>query len=58
MMDEQTLRAKFYLAPKNITYDELVKLNEKYTAYPGLTLDQAKYTHAQLMEMKSKITHN
>lgn len=61
-MDEQMLRMKFYLAPKNITYDELVKLNEKYTSYPGLTLEQAReaydqlvVTHGHLMTSKKKI---
>ena len=49
MMDEQMLRMKFYLAPKDTTYEQLVELDEKYTAYPGLTLEQARETHSQLV---------
>lgn len=55
--EELALRIKFYLAPKNTTYEQLVQLNEKYAAYPGLTLEQARETHAHLMELKSRVTH-
>lgn len=40
--EEKMLRAKFYLAPKSISLDELKKMEVKYTAYPGLTIEQAK----------------
>ncbi len=40
-LTEVELRNKFYLAPKNITYDELIELDNKYPNYPGLTLEQA-----------------
>lgn len=40
--EELKLRSKFYLAPKTITLKELKKMNDKYTSYPGLTLEQAK----------------
>lgn len=48
-MDEQMLRMKFYLAPKDTTYEQLVELDKKYTAYPGLTFEQARETHSQLV---------
>lgn len=40
--EEIKLRSKFYLAPKSISLDELKKMEVKYTAYPGLTIEQAK----------------
>jgi hypothetical protein len=42
--EEIQLRTKFYLAPKSTTLEELKIMNEKFTSYPGLTLDQAKET--------------
>lgn len=42
LITEEDLRRKFYLAPKKYTYEQLIGLNEKYTNYPGLTLDQAR----------------
>ena len=62
MMDEQMLRIKFYLAPKDTTHEQLVELDKKYTAYPGLTLhqsreayDQLVVTHGHLMTSKKNI---
>jgi hypothetical protein len=46
--EEIKLRAKFYLAPKNTTLEELKEMDKKYTSYPGLTLDQAKHTAQKL----------
>ena len=48
-MDEQILRMKFYLAPKDTTYEQLVELDKKYTAYPGLTLAQAREAYSQIV---------
>jgi len=55
--NELALRMKFYMAPKSTTYEQLVEMNEKYTSYPGLTLDQAKETYEQLMKLKSKVMY-
>jgi hypothetical protein len=41
-LTEVELRNKFYLAPKNITHDELIELDKKYPNYPGLTVNQAR----------------
>lgn len=53
--EEKMLRAKFYLAPMSTSLEQLKEMNEKYTAYPGLTLDQAKELHAELMEFKNNL---
>jgi hypothetical protein len=42
--EEIQLRTKFYLAPKSTTLEELKIMNEKFTSYPGLTIDQGKKT--------------
>jgi len=42
--EEIQLRTKFYLAPKTTTLEELSIMNEKYTSYPGLTMEQAVET--------------
>jgi hypothetical protein len=42
LITEEDLRKKFYLAPKNYIYEQLIELNEKYPNYPGLTLEQAR----------------
>jgi hypothetical protein len=54
--EEIQLRTKFYLAPKSTTLEELNTMNDKFTSYPGLTLDQAREslenirkTHGHLM---------
>lgn len=46
--NELALRMKFYLAPKETTYEQLIYLNDKYTAYPGLTVEQAAEVSQQL----------
>jgi hypothetical protein len=46
--EELKLRAKFYLAPKNTSLKELKEMDKKYTSYPGLTIEQAKYTAQKL----------
>jgi hypothetical protein len=51
-LTEVELRNKFYLAPKNITYDELIELDNKYPNYPGLTLEQAGKLAATTKEEK------
>jgi hypothetical protein len=38
---EKVLRAKFYLAPKETTLDQLNEMDQEFTAYPGLTMEQA-----------------
>ena len=49
MTDEEIkLRTKFYLAPKTTSLKELRVMNDKYTAYPGLTLEQAKESFKNL----------
>jgi hypothetical protein len=55
MIDENSLRMKFYMAPKTATYEELVAMNEKFSSYPGLTLEQAKETHKKLQDLKNLI---
>jgi hypothetical protein len=46
--EEIKLRTKFYLAPKTTSLEELRIMNEKYTSYPGLTLEQAKEAASKL----------
>jgi hypothetical protein len=46
--EEKMLRAKFYLAPKSTTLQQLKEMDKKYTSYPGLTLDQAKESAKKL----------
>ncbi len=53
--EEKMLRAKFYLAPKTVSLDDLRKINEKYTSYPGLTFDQAKELDVRIKEQYSNI---
>lgn len=53
--NELMLRMKFYMAPKDTPYEKLVEMNEKYTSYPGLTLEQAKETHKKLQELKKAL---
>jgi hypothetical protein len=53
--NELMLRMKFYMAPKTTTYEELVAMNEKFTSYPGLTLEQAKETHKKLQKIKNSL---
>lgn len=55
--NELQLRAKFYLAPKETTFEQLIEMNEKYTNYPGLTLEQAKETSLKIMELKNNATY-
>lgn len=55
--NELQLRAKFYLAPKETTFEQLIEMNEKYTNYPGLTLEQAKETSLKIMELKNNVTY-
>lgn len=55
--NELALRMKFYLAPKDTSYEKLMEMNEKYTNYPGLTLDQAKEASLKIMELKNNATY-
>lgn len=57
MIDENSLRMKFYMAPKTATYEELVAMNEKFSSYPGLTLEQAKEASLKIMELKNNATY-
>ena len=50
--EEIKLRTKFYLAPKTTSLEQLKVMNDKYTSYPGLTLEQAKETSNQLKDYK------
>ena len=49
--EEQMLRSKFYLAPKNISLKELKEMDQKYTAYPGLTLEQARELYSNINKL-------
>lgn len=53
--EEKMLRAKFYLAPNTVSLDQLRAMNEKYTAYPGLTREQVEKLNSELMEFKSSL---
>ena len=58
MTDEEIkLRTKFYLAPKNTSLEELRVMNDTYTSYPGLTLEQAKESSNQLKDYKKTHTN-
>jgi hypothetical protein len=50
--EEIKLRTKFYLAPKTTSLEQLKVMNDKYTSYPGLTLEQAKETSNHLKDYK------
>ena len=50
--EEIQLRTKFYLAPKSTTIEELKTMNDKFTSYPGLTMEQAKETYNKILEFK------
>lgn len=53
--EEKMLRAKFYLAPKETTIEQLRHMNETYTAYPGATKEQAEELYKKLMEFKNSL---
>jgi len=55
--EEIKLRTKFYLAPKATSLEELRVMNEKYTSYPGLTLEQAKELSNRLKDYKKTHTN-
>ena len=56
--EEKVLRAKFYLAPKTVSLDDLRKMNEKYTAYPGATQEQALEIYEKILKFKSNLDHD
>jgi len=53
--EEVVLRSKFYLAPKNYTLEDLKHLNNKYTAYPGLTQEQANKVYKEIQNFKNEL---
>lgn len=53
--EEKMLRAKFYLAPKTVTLDQLKKMNDIYTAYPGLTKEQSEKLASDLNNFKQSL---
>lgn len=53
--EEKMLRAKFYLAPASTTFEHLKELNAKFTAYPGLTKDQANELCDNLQKFKDSL---
>jgi hypothetical protein len=55
--EEIKLRSKFYLAPKATSLEQLRVMNDKYTSYPGLTLEQAKESSNQLRDYKKTHTN-
>lgn len=56
MTDEEIkLRTKFYLAPKSISLEQLKKMDKEYTAYPGLTHEQAVELSSKLLQFKNNL---
>jgi hypothetical protein len=53
--EEKLLRAKFYLAPKETSLDQLRKMNEENTAYPGLNNEQLNKLNKDLEYFKSQL---
>lgn len=53
--EEIKLKSKFYLAPKSITLEELREMDKKYTAYPGLTLEQAIDLSIEISKFKNSL---
>jgi len=55
--EEKMLRAKFYLAPKEVTLESLREMDKKYKSYPGLTQDQAIESAEKLKVYKKSHTN-
>lgn len=53
--EEKMLRAKFYLAPTTVTLDQLKKMNDTYTAYPGLNKEQVEKLLKDLKNFKESL---
>ena len=53
--EEIKLRAKFYLAPNFIGLDQLKKMDKEYTAYPGLTHEQAVELSKKVSQFKNRL---
>jgi len=53
--EEKMLRAKFYLAPASTSFEQLKEMNVKFTAYPGLTKDQANELYDTLQKFKASL---
>jgi hypothetical protein len=53
--EEKMLRAKFYLAPASVSFEQLKEMNAKFTAYPGLTKDQANELYDNLQKFKESL---
>lgn len=53
--EEKMLRTKFYLAPADTTVEKLREMNKTFTAYPGLTQDQANKVYNDLQMFKQSL---
>ena len=53
--EEIKLKTKFYLAPASTSIDELRRMDKEYTAYPGLTHEQALKLGRKVLNFKNSL---